>query len=118
MVNKRAAWIGGLAALSALLFGGIALAGQKQAPAPQPAPTPPPPAPPPPPTYTYRHATDADVAADGTQSVYTNLLNTQPVGYTEEGDYNRHHWKFVVCSLDNCDPPSLFQKDVRGFVAT
>jgi hypothetical protein len=101
--QRRAVWVGGLTGVGALLVGGIAWASGKGGGGGG--------------GTTWRNATDADVARDKTEPVYAKLLS-QSVGYSTTGVFNGNTWRFVVCSGAACDPPSSFQKDVRGFIAS
>ena len=102
---NRALVIGSVAGVAAVLIGGVAFAATKKGKGPS-APT------------KWRPATAADVSRDGTEPVYVKLLNTQPVGFSTTGVFNGNTWRFDVCSGANCQPPSSFQKDVRGFIGT
>jgi hypothetical protein len=98
--------------------------GQDYPPAPAPKPAPPPapspngtPPAPPPQGQVWVLAQNADVARDGTQPRYNELLSSQPVGYEVHELHNARLWKFRVISNKTDPGLTSFAKDVKGWIA-
>jgi hypothetical protein len=76
------------------------------------------PTPPAPSGYTWKLATDADIARDGLQPRFQDLLASSPVGTEVQEMHNGRLWKLRVVS--NTTDPGLttYSKEVKGWIAT